>query len=164
MANERERYRSDNDQYLKALGKAMMCFARAEWAAVYCCKCFDRTVISQIRGLIPTPSKKGEGRIKHWNSGDIAVALVRFAKNDLFCPPGELLAASEEFQAVVKERNRLFHAKPCWGGDVQHDILTDPNTAIWTSSSIDAAADRFAASSIELNGLWHKYLKAHTQD
>lgn len=164
MTNERTRYTSDNSEYLQALGKAMMCFARAEWAAVYCCKTFDRTVISQIRGLIPTPSRKGPGRLKHWNSGDIAAALVRFSRHDPYCPQGELACAADEFQGVVHERNRLFHAKPCTWSARGHSALTDPNTSIWTTQEIEEAADKFAASSIRLNALWHTYLKVHTLD
>lgn len=142
MKDDRLRVPID-DPYLHAVGLALICFARAEWAAVYCCEKMDP-------GYIGTVGKK--------SAGQIATDLVaRAAAHPDPAVVATLSPAADEFKRLVGIRNDLMHANP--GTAPNGDQRLFRKGSEWTIPAVDDAADEFTANSIILNDHYHNVLK-----
>ena len=145
MTGERFRIQVE-EAYVAELGRAVFVFAVLEWNAVYCC---DRLK----PGYVTTVERKKK------TAGGIAGDLLRFLRG----LPGEdsrreCWEAAARFEELVDVRNALLHGKPGTANGGTQMLFHEGDE--WTTEEIEAATDRFAACSIELNRLLHGVLKA----
>ncbi len=132
-------------KYRAALGQAVVCFARCEWAAAYCCEALQTGYIATIE-----PKRKMAGTI-----ADDLVKLVSVIADANLRSKAEPLALA--FQQLVKRRNRLLHGKPMTGPRKQQRL--SDGTSSWSITNLNDVADEFAECGIEFNDLYHQNLK-----
>jgi hypothetical protein len=143
MKGDRLRVQVEPD-YISALGLAVFAFARAEWAAVWCC---ERLAPDSINTLSDR------------TAGKIADKLIELAgRLPSSSEQIELSAAAAEFKAVAGTRNALLHAKPGSTDDGVQRLFRDGRS--WTVEMIDDAADAFTTSNDRLVALLYGFLAA----
>ena len=126
--------------YTAALGSAVYAFAELEWNAVQCCERIEA-------GSIASLSDRTAGRV--------ADTLVMLAAR-LPDPPdsgarARLSTAATRFQALVRSRNNLLHAKPGADHDGARRLFRDGDP--WTIREIEAIGAAFADCGDELAAL-----------
>ena len=132
--------------YMHALGTATFCFAICEWNAVYCAE--------RIR-----PGSLGTFIKDEFTAGKIANKLIDLTRNmPKTAERNELIAAAQEFAALVPLRNSILHGKPCTGPNGKARVS---NTKVIEIPDFQVAADAFSACSIELNRLLHGFLSTY---
>lgn len=141
MKDDRVRVPID-DPYLQSVGLAMICFARLEWDAVWCCE-------KMHTGYLRTVGRK--------TAGQIANDLISLAA----AHPDPVVAASlgpsaEEFKRLVGRRNDLMHANPATTPNGDQRLFR--KGAEWTITLVNDAADQFVAAAIPLNHHLHNLL------
>lgn len=130
--------------YIASIGRATFAFATLEWNAVWCCE-------KIAPGSIDTLPDK--------TAGVIAREFVKQVKQMPSTPDrARLLAAAEDFKALVEDRNGLMHGKPGTDTTDGGQCLFRHGKA-WTIDTIDAAGDRFTECSIQLNEMLYGFLK-----
>jgi hypothetical protein len=148
MESERRPMKDDRlrvtmeDDYARAIGRAVFVFARLEWGAVWCCEKFEQNYINKLADK---------------TAGTIANDLIRLAsaRRDMW---DSFKSPSVEFKKLVEDRNNLLHGKP--GSTPENDQRLFNAGIPWTVAMIDDAADRFTACQILLNDLLHTKLMA----
>jgi hypothetical protein len=130
--------------YLHVTGLALICFARLEWSAVWCCEKLQPGYLGTIQSQRKTP-----GTI----ANDFAGMTAAHADPDI---SSNLGSRANEFRNLVKRRNDLMHAKPETASTGEQRLFR--NGTEWTIVSIEALADEFAALDIALNDFFHRVL------
>lgn len=137
MKDDRLRVPID-DLYLHAVGLAVVCFARLEWDAVWCCEKMQSGYLNTIR-------KK--------TAGQIASDLISLAS--MHPDPAvriSLGAAASDFKGMVNRRNDLIHANPGTALNGDQRLFRDHEE--WTIAMINDAADAF----VEVGGILNHHL------
>jgi hypothetical protein len=120
--------------YLEALGLALICFARLEWGAVWCCEKLEP-------GFVQTVSKM--------HSADIAKKLIELTASH---PNAAIMASLHqhalEFKRLVRRRNDLLHAKPGTAPTGEQRLFRSGYE--WTIPMVNDLTDEFAAADLEL--------------
>ncbi len=118
-----------DESYTSALGVAVFAFAGLEWNAIQCCERIEP-------GSIDALNDRTAGRV-----ADTLRHLVREL------PPSEARARLEpaaiEFQALVRSRNNLLHAKPGLNAAGEQRLFRDGDQ--WTLEELHGIARAFAA-------------------
>ena len=130
-----------DDEYLTAIGRAVMWFARCEWGAVWCCERLDPGYAN---------------RLVRQAAGDIAADLSR----NVLAIPDTLKRsvgqkASAEFIRLVKQRNALIHAKPCTATGGEQRLFKNET---WTTERVTQLSKEFEACDALLNNFLHQQL------
>ena len=121
-----------DDAYAQALGNAVFAFARLEASAVRSCE--------RLRpGSLAELDDRTAGRI-----ADILLALLR----QVASPDERAIAAAIRFQALVRSRNNLVHAKPGRDHDGQVRLLRDGDA--WSRDEMLSIASAFLECSTNL--------------
>ena len=144
MADERKRVPVD-PEYIQALGLATYAFARCEWQVVWCCERIQPGALNKIVS-------------EEMTAGAIAKRFTNVVRNMPKSKEREELAAlADEFMALVSERNRIVHGKPCTapGGEQR---LSGPS--IIEAVDLERAADAFAACGSKLNSMFYGFLSS----
>ena len=132
-----------DDPYLHSLGLAVVCFARLEWNAAWCCEKMQSDYLRSV------------GRK---TAGQIANDLVNLTAS---CGDANVVAvldpAAIEFKRLVGRRNDLVHANP--GTAPNGDQRLFRVGSQWTIEMVDDLSDEFAAASSSLNHTLHKHFK-----
>lgn len=141
MKDDRLRVPID-DPYLHSVGLAMICFARLEWEAVWCCE-------KMQTGYLRTVGTR--------TAGQIANDLVLLAA----AHPDPMVAASlgppaAEFKRLVGKRNDLVHANPATAPNGDQRLFR--KGAEWTIALVNDVADQFVAAARPLNDHLHNLL------
>lgn len=133
MKDDRLRIEVDPD-YASALGLAVYAFASLEWNAVQCCERIEP-------GSIDALSDRTAGRVAD---------TLRHLAGQL--PPSRaserLEIAAADFQALVRSRNNLLHAKPGTNTNGDHRLFRDGDQ--WTPEELAAVADAFTSCGMRL--------------
>lgn len=120
--------------YASALGLAVYAFAALEWNAVRCCERIEP-------GSIDTLNNRTAGRVAD---------TLRHLAGQL--PPSptrdRLDSTAADFQALVRSRNNLLHAKPGTNAHGEHRLFRDGDQ--WTQDELAAVADAFTSCSMRL--------------
>lgn len=141
MKDDRLRVPID-DPYLHAVGLAVICFARLEWNAVWCCERLDP-------GYLTTIAKK--------TAGDIANDLIaRVAKHADPAVVASLAPLTAKFKHLTGVRNSLMHANPATAPNGDQRLFRHGTE--WTIAMVDDAADAFTENSLGLNHHLHHVL------
>jgi hypothetical protein len=141
MTDDRLRVPED-DEYFRALGLAIMCFARLEWSAVWCCEKVQR-------GYVQTAADK--------TAGEIANDLVTFAAAQENAKIAlSLSVAAAEFKRLVRNRNGLVHANTGTANLREQRLFRQGKE--WTLEAIHQLADEFARADAELTEHYHHKL------
>lgn len=128
--------------YLHAVGLAMICFARLEWDAVWCC---EKCQPGYVR------------RLGRKTAGEIATDLItRAARHADPLVAASLGAGAAEFNRLVGVRNGIMHANPGTAPSGKQRLFRHGNE--WTIAMIDDAADAFVAAGSVLNHHHHNVL------
>lgn len=141
MKDDRLRVPID-DPYLHAVGLAMVCFARLEWDAVYCCE-------KMQPGYINTVGGKTAGQI----ANDLVALTAAHPNAAIVASLGPPAAA---FKRLVGMRNGLIHANP--GTAPNGDQRLFRHGTEWTIAMVNDAADDFVAAGTPLNHHFHHVL------
>ncbi len=128
--------------YVHAIGLATYAFASLEWNAVWCCERMTPGVIYSLADR---------------TAGGVAKKLLELAARRSANVNDDLLDASKEFEALVRLRNGLMHAKPGTDHDQGQRLFRDGQA--WTIDAINDAADAFTGCSLRLNAMLHGPLK-----
>jgi hypothetical protein len=123
-----------DDEYIKALGRALFVFARLEWDAVWCIEEMSPGSI----GLVSERTAGGVGRELANRVGALNLPLGH-----------PLISTVNEFQQLVHVRNAICHGKP--GTDVDGGQRLFHDGVPWTVEKINEAADAFSVCQIKLN-------------
>jgi len=127
-----------DDPYLLAIGYAVICFARCEWAAVWLAERLD-------------PSFPGRTEVRNSRTGELngppskviannLVALVGAMSDDP--RRGEWESMALEFQRLAQDRNDLLHAKPGTSADGAQRFFR--GGVEWTLADVERFADSAA--------------------
>jgi len=141
MADERFRIAID-EPYLVALGRALFIFAELEWNAVWCAERLQA-------GYTNTVGTKTAGQV----AADFDQLTRAMAAG---CVAERTALAARDFRRLVGVRNDIMHAQPCHAPTGEERLVR--RGEIWMIPELEAAADEFAACSIELNELFHHWL------
>lgn len=141
MSDERLRIPID-DPYLHSAGLALICFARLEWSAVWCCEKLQS-------GYLGTVQRKTAGVI----ANDFVNMTSAHTDPDI---SSNLNLQAHEFRNLVKRRNDLMHANPGTAPTGEQRLFREGDE--WTVALIDALADEFAALDITLNDFFRRVL------
>ena len=141
MKDDRLRVSTD-EAYLHSVGLAIICFARLEWDAVWCCE-------KMQPGYLTTVSKKTAGQIANDLVGLAAVQSDPTVVASLEAP-------AAEFKRLVGMRNDLMHANPATAPNGDQRLFR--RGAEWTIALVDDAADEFVAAAQPLNHHLHHVL------
>ena len=117
--------------YLAALGRAVFAFAALEAAAIQACE-----------GLEPG----GIAALEERTAGRVADRLLHAA---LEARQPELVAAARRFQALVRSRNNLLHAKPKLDPEGAARLYRDGDA--WSQAEISDIAAAFDACAAEIS-------------
>ena len=123
--------------YTAALGLAVFAFASLEWNAIRCC---ERIEPESIEALNDRTAGRVADTLRHL-VGNLPPSAAR----------DQLDAAAASFQALVRSRNNLLHARPGVNGAGEQRLFRDGDQ--WTLDELEAVADAFTACSIRL-GAW----------
>ena len=120
--------------YASALGLAVYAFAALEWNAVRCCERIEP-------GSIDTLSDRTAGRVAD---------TLRHLAGQLPPSPARdrLNSAAADFQALVRSRNNLLHARPGTNTNGEHCLFREGDQ--WTPDELAAVADAFTSCSMRL--------------
>lgn len=141
MQNDRLRVPIDAP-YLNAVGLAMICFARLEWDAVWCCEKIQP-------GYIHTVGKK--------TAGKIATDLLALATGHPDpAVVSSLKPGAAEFKRLVNLRNSIMHANPGTSHSTKQRLFR--HGVELTIAMIDDASDAFVAAGDTLNHHHHHIL------
>ena len=132
-----------DDPYLHAVGLALICFARLEWDAIYCCEKMDA-------GYLKTVAKKTAGTI----AGDLVTKAVAHSDSAI---ASTLSLAALEFKRLTVVRNNLIHANPGTAPNGNQRLFR--HGAEWTIPMVNDAADEFSENSNLLHHHHHYILK-----
>lgn len=141
MQNDRLRVPIDGP-YLKAVGLAMICFARLEWDAVWCCEKIQPEYIKTV-------GKK--------TAGKIATDLLALAAG--YPDPAvvsSLNPGAAEFKRLVDLRNSIMHASLGTFSSKEQRLFR--HGVELTIEMIDDASDAFVAAGGTLNHHHHHIL------
>lgn len=143
MSNDRLRIPQDSD-YFQAVGLATIAFARLEWNAAWCCERLEPGYIHSI-----------ETRKK--TAGIIAKDLSRLF-SCILDPVIRLKTTrfSDEFEAIVVERNGLMHGKPGTALNGDQRLFRHGNE--WTIDAVNVFSDRCVRDGTPLNALLYDEL------
>jgi hypothetical protein len=141
MKDDRLRVPID-EPYLRSVGLAVICFARLEWDAVWCCEKIQPGYISGVGSK---------------TAGQIANDLVGLAAgHPLPAVIASLGPPTAEFKRLVGRRNDLMHANPATAPNGDQRLFR--KGAEWTIAMIDDVADEFVAAGGPLNHHHHNVL------
>ena len=135
-------------EYLTSLGRAVMCFARCEWQAVWCCERLNP-------GYLRTVSRKMAGTI----ADDFLKRIEAVSDTAL---RATCLEVAREFKRLVARRNDLLHAQP--GTERESDQRLFRNGVVWLTEDVDALYFEFAACDLRLNETYYGFLKDYNAD
>lgn len=131
-----------DDAYFHSVGLAMICFARLEWDAVWCCE-------KITSGYLQTVGRK--------TAGQIAADLVKLASpHPNAAVVASLAGPAAEFKRLVVRRNDLMYANPATAPNGDQRLFR--GSVEWTIADIDDLADEFAAAAGPLNHHLHHLL------
>lgn len=148
MSNERLRIPHDPD-YFHVIGLAAIAFARLEWNAVWCCQRLEGGYINTIE-----PRKKTAGTIAQ----DLERLFSRIPDVDL---RSKVVPFSQEFSALVQQRNGLLHGKP--GTAPNGDQRLFRHGLEWTIDNVNDFSDRCVRAGLPLNALLYDEFKEPCQ-
>ena len=133
-----DRFRVPIDEpYLTAVGLAVICFARLEWNAAWCCEKIERGYIHTIEA-------------KRKTAGDIAQDLARLARGHPDLKIREDLGkGAEEFVRLVRRRNALMHANPATAPNGDQRLFR--NHVEWSIQMVNDVSDEFVEAGGVLN-------------
>lgn len=144
MNNDRLRVPQDA-AYFQAIGLATVAFARLEWNSVWCCERLEPGFIHTIES-----QKKTAGAL----ANDLNRLFSRVSDESL---RSKITPFSDEFKAIVLERNGLIHGKP--GTTPNGDQRLFRHGLEWSIESVNGFSDRCAGASTQLNGLLYDELR-----
>jgi len=145
MSDERKLVPVDPD-YISALGLATYAFARCEWQVVWCSEKICPGSVTKIVSDEMTAGKIG----KHF--ANIVRNMPKSKERD------ELSLLASEFLALVDERNRIIHGKPCTAPNGEQRLS---GNGIIEISNLEQAADAFTVCSRKLNSLFYGFLQTY---
>ena len=128
--------------YLRSVGLAMICFARLEWDAVWCCERIQS-------GYLQMVETKTAGQIANDLIG-LAAAHPDPAIVTSLQPP------AADFNRLVGKRNDLVHANPGTVPNGEQRLFRKGSE--WTTAMVDDLADEFVAAGLLLNHHLHHLL------
>jgi hypothetical protein len=127
--------------YLSEIGRTIWVFSILEWNAVWCCERLQPDCLPEISAR---------------TAGVVATRLRTLSRAlPLSLERDELIADAEELVALVHQRNRLIHGRPCTSDG---EARLSGGDFIWTAKRLQDAADAFSACSAKLNGHLHGWL------
>lgn len=141
MKDDRLRVPID-DPYLHAVGLAVICFARLEWDAVWCCE-------KITPGYLASVGTKTAGQI----ANDL---VTRAAGHTDPAIVASLCAPAAEFKRLVGRRNDLMHANPATAQNGDQRLFR--HGVEWTIAEVNDVADEFVAAGTPLNYHLHNVL------
>lgn len=145
MSDERKLVPVD-PEYISALGLATYAFARCEWQVVWCSEKILPGSVTKIVSEEMTAGKIG----KHFAN------LVRNMPKSKERETLSLLAS--EFLALVDERNRIIHGKPCTAPTGKQRLS---GNGIIEITHLEKAADAFSVCNGKLNSLFYGFLQSY---
>ena len=131
-----------DDAYWHSVGLAMICFARLEWDAVWCCERMQPGYLNMV-------GTKTAGHI----AKDLVALAAAHSDPTVVASLGP---AAAEFKELVVKRNDLMHANPAKA--LNGDQRLFRKDAEWTIAMVDDAADKFVAAAQSLNHHQHHVL------
>ncbi|MDT7526960.1 hypothetical protein NOG12_12850 [Pseudidiomarina sp. GXY010] len=145
MSDERKLIPAD-PEYLSALGLATYAFARCEWQVVWCSEKVYPGSVAKITS-------------EEMTAGTIGKYFANIVRN---MPKSkereELSSLASEFLALVNERNRIIHGKPCTAPSGAQRLS---GTGIIEISDLEQAADAFTVCAGKLNSLFYGFLQSY---
>ena len=120
----------------------MICFARLEWDAVWCCE-------KMKTGYLHTVGTKTAGHI----ANDLVALTLAHADPRIVASLGPLAA---EFKRLVSKRNDLVHGNPATASNGDQRLFR--NGVEWSIASVNDAADEFVTAGSLLNHHLHHVL------
>lgn len=145
MSDERKLIPAD-PEYLSALGLATYAFARCEWQVVWCSEKVYPGSVTKITSEEMTAGTIG----KHF--ANIVRNMPKSKERE------ELSSLASEFLALVNERNRIIHGKPCTAPSGAQRLS---GNGIIEISDLEKAADAFTVCGGKLNSLFYGFLQSY---
>lgn len=145
MSDERKLIPAD-PEYLSALGLAAYAFARCEWQVVWCSEKIHPGSVTKIVSEEMTAGTIG----KHF--ANIVRNMPKSKERE------QLSSLASEFLALVNERNRIIHGKPCTAPNGAQRLSGD---GIIEITHLERAADAFTICGGKLNSLFYGFLQSY---
>lgn len=137
-----------DDEYVRELGEATYIFSYLEWG-----------VVCSIDHLEPGYVNTNKG-----TAGTIADKFVSVAASSTLLSASalsEVQAASARFKVLVVPRNMLVHGNPYTPASGNQQLLYNGKSGWkeWSIADIQSVASEFEELAIEVNRLFHLYLR-----
>lgn len=143
MYSNKDRIPQDPECF-RALGLAMVAFARLEWNAIWCCERLQPGYIETIE-----PKRKTAGII----ANELKLLFSKISDQDLNT---KAIPFSDDFIDIVLVRNALLHGKPGTAKDNSQRLFK--NGKEWTIDAVNEFSDSCVRISMPLNSLLYDEL------